>query len=396
MDQSLKRKRIHVISFANTRATDQYAHCSLTSLSRSFCRMMQLENYEILYYGKEGDDVECCELIECMSLKEFERYFCSNQDHNTHVSLHDSDSEGKIIFNKNVANALRERIQKPEIVIISISGIVPFIKEIPNAILMDAHVGHSCMLAKYNVFPSKSWRAFLYSRYNNSEVKKSHTSPYWNDVVIYHYLDLNQYKLVQDKEDYAVFLGRLNFNKGVYQVITSCEELKIPLKIAGAFSAESEERKFLEFCKNKSYVEYLGTIDIQEKINIVSKAKCLLCPTLYFEPFGMVAIEAMSLGTPVIATDWGGFAETVVHGKTGFLIGYHSELLNALKKVNDISPQDCREWVEANFNMDKTVHFYDRFIQRVESIETAEGNPWYTAELNDPNPISQALVYPWR
>ena len=81
---------------------------------------------------------------------------------------------------------------------------------------------------------------------------------------------------------------------------------------------------------------------IEERCNLLSKAKALIAPTQYFEPFGQIVIEALLSGTPVITTDWGAFPETNIHGLTGFRCNTYEDFVNAIENIDIIKPSQCR------------------------------------------------------
>jgi glycosyltransferase involved in cell wall biosynthesis len=391
---------IHVIGLAATRATDEFSRISFTSIIRTFSSMMKTNGYHVIFYGVEGDEVDCSELVECFSADEFNTFFCCEKPHLFNSIESPRKVEGIHEFYRRCKEEIEKRIQQKEIVADTMGNTKYWIENIPDIIPVDFHVGHPNPNALYKVFPSMSWRAFYYGlQYADKKKIQDWKDPipaYWTDAVIYHYVDPLKFSFEPNHQEYVVFMGRLNFDKGLYQAITACEQLDIPIKIAGAFASTESKDSFLDYITDKPLIEFLGgAVDSNTRNEIVRQAKCFLCPTLYHEPFGMVAIEAMALGTPVIATNWGGFSETVVHGRTGYLVSYFSELINALRNIDTISPHDCRQWIETNFTPDVVYPFFDRYIQRVLSIEHAEKNRWMTAELDFGEPVSQILQYPW-
>jgi FkbM family methyltransferase len=107
-------------------------------------------------------------------------------------------------------------------------------------------------------------------------------------------------------------------------------------------------------------------------------AKGLFCPTIYNEPFGYVAIEAMLSGTPVITVDWGAFTETVQHGVTGFRCRTFEQFVWAAKNIDTISPKACRDWASENYNFKKVGKMYREYFQSLINLNTTEG--WYKTD----------------
>ncbi len=112
-------------------------------------------------------------------------------------------------------------------------------------------------------------------------------------------------------------------------------------------------------------VRYLGEIGLRKKIALYQYARALIFPTIWSEPFGLVMIEAMACGTPVIATRHGAVPEVVRHGETGFVVDTLEEMVEAIKKVDAISRVHCREWVMEKFTIDHMLQGYEAIIHKV-------------------------------
>ena len=96
-----------------------------------------------------------------------------------------------------------------------------------------------------------------------------------------------------------------------------------------------------------------------------SEAKALLLPLQWEEPFGLVMIEAMACGTPVIAFDRGSAREVVKDGKTGFIVKNVNEMVKAIKKIDQIDRKECRRHIERNFTVEKMVDKYEKLYYRI-------------------------------
>lgn len=153
---------------------------------------------------------------------------------------------------------LQKRLQGKEIVIPTYREHHKPVYSIPNIINVDANFGGT--KNDYTVFPSKTWRAHMYGLIHQDKLYQEITPRYWRDVVIYHYVDLNRFPFVEQKENYAVFTGRITYEKGVYDLFQACQQTGIPLKVAGGYPPE-REKQFLDMVKQHPVVEYLGIID---------------------------------------------------------------------------------------------------------------------------------------
>ena len=167
------------------------------------------------------------------------------------------------------------------------------------------------------------------------------------------------------RDNYIVYLGRLNYNKGVDLAVRLSLESGIPLKIAGP--VRLQEISALKLFKEKvepflgDQIEYVGSVNDFEKRALLSRAKALIVPNRWDEPFGIMNIEALACGTPIIATNKGSLREIVVEGKTGFLCNNFNELLDAIKNVDCLSENYCIADAERRFSL-KT------YIEQTEKI----------------------------
>jgi FkbM family methyltransferase len=193
------------------------------------------------------------------------------------------------------------------------------------------------------------------------------------DAVIPSGFDLNEFEFREDKEDYFMMCGRMVWSKGIDIASQVCQKLGVKLVLAGTSYGPADCNLGNEW---PPHVEYVGYADVEKRKRLMAGAKGLFCPTIYNEPFGYVAIEAMLSGTPVITVDWGAFTETVQHGVTGFRCRTFEQFLWAAKNIDTISPRACREWAEENYNFKKIGGMYKEYFESI--INVSKGTGWYT------------------
>ena len=164
-------------------------------------------------------------------------------------------------------------------------------------------------------------------------------------------LRLDTWPFQPDKQDYALFLGRFHPDKAPHLALEAAHAAGIPLVLAGKCSEPLEKEYFDREVKPRlrSTDHLFGVADATAKRRLLAGARCLLFPVQWEEPFGMVMIEAMACGTPVVALRGGAVPEVVVHGVTGFVCERPEELPDALRRVGDLDPAACRAHVESRF-----------------------------------------------
>jgi glycosyltransferase involved in cell wall biosynthesis len=162
--------------------------------------------------------------------------------------------------------------------------------------------------------------------------------------------------------DYFLFLGRMSPDKGAHRALAVALETGIPLKIAAKCREPLEIRYFDEFIRPHlgESIEYVGEVGHADKVELLMGARALINPIDWEEPFGLVVIEAMACGTPVLATRRGAFPEIVDHGRTGILVDNYRDMEDpaVLEQVDALDPAELRREVEERFSPEHMVADY--------------------------------------
>jgi glycosyltransferase involved in cell wall biosynthesis len=181
-------------------------------------------------------------------------------------------------------------------------------------------------------------------------------------------VDLSLFPAKPHKGDYLLFLGRMSPDKGCHRAIAVAMELGLPLKIAGKSRERGERQYFAEFVEphlGHHGIEYFGEVSHGQKVELLQDARATLFPIEWEEPFGLVMIESMACGTPVIATRHGAVPEVIEHGRGGIMVDHFREMPAALEAADELDPMECRRFVEERFAPERMVADY------VEAYQTA-------------------------
>jgi glycosyltransferase involved in cell wall biosynthesis len=173
-------------------------------------------------------------------------------------------------------------------------------------------------------------------------------------------LDLTAYPVHPHRGDYLLFLGRMSPDKGAHRAIEVAEEAGVPLKLAGKMQDLLEQEFFEENVRPHlgPDIEYVGEVSHPEKVDLLQNARATLFPIKWEEPFGLVMIESMACGTPVIATRRGAVPEVIEHGRSGIVVDDHTQMGAALPEADALDPLECRRYVEENFSAERMVRDY--------------------------------------
>lgn len=184
---------------------------------------------------------------------------------------------------------------------------------------------------------------------------------------IYHGLPIEEYSFNPNPEDYLLWLSKLTPQKGPADAIEVAKQSGEKLIIAGIIPREYED--YFEYrlkpLIDGEQIQFVGAVNFEKKVELFKNAKAFLYPIKRPEPFGLVVIESMACGTPVIAYKAGAMPELIQDGKTGFLVDSQEGMIESLKKINLIKRVDCRRHVEKKFTLQKMVNKYEALYNKI-------------------------------
>ncbi|NTW94502.1 MAG: glycosyltransferase family 4 protein [Chlorobiaceae bacterium] len=178
---------------------------------------------------------------------------------------------------------------------------------------------------------------------------------------VYHGYPPSSFEFNDKPGDYFLYLGRFSEEKKPQQAIMLARACNIPLKIAAKIDPTDQgffDQKIRPLLDHP-LIDYVGEVDDTRKVELLKNAKALLNTIDWPEPFGLVMIEALACGTPVIVRGCGSAPEVITHGKTGFICETRLDFINAIHRVGELSRKTCREEFERRFSADTMVSNYE-------------------------------------
>ncbi len=184
---------------------------------------------------------------------------------------------------------------------------------------------------------------------------------------VYHGLPLDLLKPGKGDGNYVVFVGRVSSEKRLDRAIEIAQRANMQIKIAAKIDKADQQyfEKKIRKLLRQPHVEFLGEVGEAQKKELLGNATALLFPIDWPEPFGMVMIEAMSCGTPVIAWNCGSVPEIITHGKTGFIVESMPQAVKALQDIHRISRDECRTVFEHRFSATAMAKNYIRLYEKM-------------------------------
>ncbi len=232
-----------------------------------------------------------------------------------------------------------------------------------------AHLENILKIPVYNILhlPVYNELAQVYKNYNSKLISISDAQrkafPKLNYVkTIYNGLDFKKIPFSPtpaNKKSHFIFAGKLRPSKNPLGAILAVKKTNSKLILAGKISDQQYfEKKIKKHLSDK--INYIGEISFQKLLKLYSQSKAFLFPLQWEEPFGLVMIEAMATGIPVIAFNRGSVKEIVEQGKTGFIVNNINQMAKAMEKIDKIDNKYCRSYVEKNFSIERMVNEYEK------------------------------------
>ena len=195
--------------------------------------------------------------------------------------------------------------------------------------------------------------------------------------VVHHGLSMEEFRPTRKRQgDYFAWLGRFVPEKGTHLAIEAAKQAGVPLVLAGTIDRYVKEalRYFHEEIEpqiDDKQIKYIGPANMKQKLNLFSGARGFLNPIEWEEPFGMVMIEAMAFGCPVISFTRGAAPEIVVDGKTGFLVRNVDEMVQSIPRIDEIDREATRAHVEEHFSARVMAKNYTKIYKQVMKMNRA-------------------------
>lgn len=363
--------RLHLVALPHTSVEQAFCGCAYTAKILKFCKMMG-SKYEIFLYAPEGPEVPGARLIPCLT--ETKRISIFGEDDPMRLPAWPTHDQSRI-FNNNVAAALQMHSEKGELLLLT-GGYThkPITDQVHGRICIEPGVGYEGIFTNFCAFESAAWMHYVYG-------KKGIADGRYFDEVIPNYFDLDDFPMLPfnpDAKPYLMFLGRLIARKGLDVAALIAKKAGLPLLVAGAGGKMDNGKLIGQGVTVDGDIEYVGSVGIQKRSRLLSQATALLVPTRYIEPFGGVAVEAMLCGTPVIASDWGAFRETVTPD-VGRRFRTLQEGVDAVGKVNKLDRNKIRFLAQTHYSLATVAPKFSTWFGR---LETLKEKGWYTTNEN--------------
>lgn len=339
--------RFHLLTLPNTETTKEYCLDGFNIANMRMARLLKELGHEVFIYGGERNEAPCDEHVCVVTNEERETLMLGIPYQ--YAGFFSEMYPLWSLANKRMIREIEKRKQ-PKDFILTIGGVSQ--EEValghPDLMTVEYSIGYISCFSKYRVYESHYWRAA-------KDAWEGRQDGRWFDAVIPMFFPPEEFPFRSEKEPFALFVGRLTTKKGLEIACKAAELAGMPLKVIG----HGDEGLVT------NGAEYLGALSSEERNDWMSRAQVCIFPTIYSEPFGAVAVEAQLCGTPVVASGFGGFVETVEENKTGFLCNYMGEFVRGLKRAKELNPLYIADRARAKYSIDAVKHQYEAYFRRL-------------------------------
>lgn len=364
---------LHVVALPHTTLTEKDAQCAYSMKVLKFVPMMQAQGCKVILYGP--DEIDCSPDEHVVITTEADRvrwgYGGPNGYRTTDPFEWDNSQPYWFESCTRASDALRERLPTDRrghylCLATSTQSIIPDAVAGPKwntPITLEWGVGYIGIdVRAWAAFESYAWMHQVYGIRDIGDGRAF-------DQVIPNFFDISQFSVTKKpRADYVLFIGRCIMRKGPHVAAEIANRIGLPLVLAGPGAVEKDGEFFTqEGLPIRGDIRHVGPVGFAERNELMSNAAATIVPTLYIEPFGGVAVEAMLAGSPVIASDWGSFTE-IVTPEVGARFRTPLQGADAFYEVQTLDRKKIRQAAKARFSQEAVGPQFMRWFEQLDTL----------------------------
>ncbi len=377
--------KLHILFPFHTIANESWSHCAFTSRAVDIADMLVDQGYDVTAYGNEGS-VTRARLASIVSGEEHGQHFQKLPDgvfSDTNATL---GSDGWKLFDSRARGELRVRVEVGDAILHPFGrthkGII---RAFPEQVHVEPCVGYNdAPQGAFRIFESEAWRHYHLGRYETMRNPLDGQPMFMQENglarnfswVIQNARDAKKWPVGDGSGDYCLFMGRICDVKGTAQIaemIRRWDRLHPGDGLRFVFAGQGDfDRVATMTMKGNAALaarlEYAGHVRGSARAELVGNARLMLCPTQYVEPGGGSAIESMLCGTPVLASAWGCFTESVIHGVTGYQCRTMADWLAGIEHAGQLSRRTVAQVARERHSFEVAGPQYAKVFKQLELI----------------------------
>lgn len=359
---------VHLIAPSpHSETTHRFDVDAFAAKCRRLGTMLTSQGYKVILYGGPENESDVFEHVPLVTREEQLNWFGNFDPMVDIFNTFDVDHPAWVAFNARAILEIQKRVEPQDILGLSM-GLAhkPIADAFPALLAVETGIGYPGVFAPYRVFESYAWAHYL--------AKPDDVRLF--DTVIPNSYDDEEFPLGSGQGGYHLFMGRFIKRKGIEIAVEATKRLGVELIMAGPGVLESDDNTYrgVDLTVSGDHIRHIGSVTGPAKAKLMGDAEVVWMPTTYLEPFGSVATESMTTGTPVIATDWGAFTETIAHGLSGYRCRTLRQFVEAGEAAKTLDRAAVREYARSKYSTAVVAPQYDRYFKQ---LSTLYGEGWY-------------------
>lgn len=356
--------RLHLLGLFHTIPSTQYSHCAFTGRVLRFGRMMRHFGYEVIEYSNGRSESAATEHVQILD----EESFTSLKELYKKEQPHEAASMNSTIYKvfcEKLLPKLKERVKDGDIICHPFGIAHAYLsQEFPNAYHVEIGIGYVQAFADFRIYETYQWWSW-----HQGKEQVAGNAFQWVCPMGY---DTDEWNPCYTKGNYFLYMGRVIQEKGL--VILREIAKHVPEERFVIIGEASEDVKQTFKDSSLTNLEYIGPVYGKDRSNWVREATAMLMPTLYCEPFGGAGVEGMLCGTPLIASDFGAFSETIDHGINGYRCKTLGDWCAAVRKVQYLNRTHIAKEARNKYCLRNVGAQMDKIFKQ---ISTLKDKGWY-------------------
>jgi len=358
------RNRLHVLGVAHTIPHEDYLVCAFTAKILLFPDVIQPFGWDVVEYTNEGSVSNAREHVVILTkdrLKALSRRKSREEPFDADVNNPALKKE----FQRVLLEKIRSRAKPGDIICHVWGPNMEVYNLLPNCHHIELSVGYTASPGlPFRVYESSAWMHWHYGKAGQED--GNHYK--W---VIPSAFDADRWALQEKPDDYALFLGRVTRRKGVDTLVEIAHRMpELPIHVYGPGDTSHWTKQV------PANLVFKGPVFGDERVDVVRRARCMLMPTIFIEPFGFSGIEAQLCGVPLIAASYGAFQETVIDGVTGYRCHTLADWVEAIKLSAMLDRRQIATLARSKYSKEVVGKQYDWALAQLADLS---GRGWYAA-----------------
>ena len=373
LDTTIKNERVsrssraassslHILGVPHTIPHEDYLVCAFTAKVLLFPEVIQPFGWDVVEYSNEGSASKAREHVVILTkdrLGALSRRRSREEPFDADVD----NTDLKIEFQRVLLDKIRSRA-RPGDIVCHISGPnMEVYNLLPECHHIELCVGYTAWPGlPFRIYESSAWMHWHYGKAGQEDGNNYK----W---VIPSPLDAERWTFHEKPDDYALFLGRVTPRKGIDTLIEIARRMpELPIRVYGPGDSSHWANAA------PPNLAFKGPVFGDERVDVVRRARCMLMPTVFIEPFGNSGIEAQLCGVPLIATSYGAFQETVIEGVTGYRCHTLADWVEAIQTSRSLDRRQIATLARAKYSKEVVGKQYDWVLKQLADLS---GRGWY-------------------